>query len=825
MSLAEPLGAAATTVDLDRVAAIAAELELREPNREALEVLIDAINVHLEIDRLPPPFEGVVDVATGVGKTYLLAACLDYMAQGGIRNFAVIAPGATIRDKTVANFTEGHPKNLLSGMETRPLVITSDNFDTAEVAARMEDPHEVKLYVFTVQALTKPTSKAGKRTHDFRESLGSAFYTRLQDAADLVVFADEHHAYFGQAFSRAVRDLYPNVLVGLTATPHRKTPEHQIVFRYPLAAAIGDKLVKTPVLVGRTDDRSDAHTKLLDGATLLRQKEEALRRYCEQHARELVRPVMLVIAQGIEEAEEIEGILDSPDFVDGYFRGRVLTVHSDAPDKALERLDRLEEPDPDGPRAVVSVGMLKEGWDVKNVYVIASLRASVSTILTEQTLGRGLRLPFGAYTGIELLDTLEVLGHERYEELLRRANVLNEEFIDRRTRAARRLNAEGQTVIVAETRQVETPLVAATPGDGSETRVAPGQPAIATVEQQAAKGEENLEQLRQELHPRPELAPLRVPRLRMTAIKVPFSLADITELEPFERFGRQIASDPSGYLRRTTIGAETVVGRDGLRQTRLVTAPAADRVLSPARMVPLEDARADLVESLLGAPVVPMRPAERKAAAPIVNAFLAGLGDRAEEVMSAFRDRAVAGLIERVTEEHRHTVRNPEYGEVVEVVDLAPIRTARASKTRDRTGAVKRGLAFEGYAKSLYAQDWFDSRPERDLANILDDADEIAFWIRLQTGDLPILWHGAGRDYNPDFVAVERDGRRFIVEVKSDRDMTDEQVVGKREAARRWANHVNASDKATVTWSYLLASENHIATAKGSWPALKKLAA
>ena len=62
--------------------------------------------------------------------------------------------------------------------------------------------------------------------------------------------------------------------------------------------------------------------------------------------------------------------------------------------------------------------MLKEGWDVRNVYVIASMRSSVSEILTEQTLGRGMRLPFGAYTGIEILDTLEVVAHERYEELL-----------------------------------------------------------------------------------------------------------------------------------------------------------------------------------------------------------------------------------------------------------------------------------------------------------------------------------------------------------------------------------------------------------------------
>jgi len=39
--------------------------------------------------------------------------------------------------------------------------------------------------------------------------------------------------------------------------------------------------------------------------------------------------------------------------------------------------------------------MLKEGWDVRNVYVIASMRPNISEILTEQTLGRGMRLPFG----------------------------------------------------------------------------------------------------------------------------------------------------------------------------------------------------------------------------------------------------------------------------------------------------------------------------------------------------------------------------------------------------------------------------------------------
>src|SRR5205085_4103124 len=117
------------------------------------------------------------------------------------------------------------------------------------------------------------------------------------------------------------------------------------------------------------------------------------------------------------------------------YTDKVLTVHSNAPDEALAALDRLEEPT-NPYRILVSVGMLKEGWDVKNVYVIASLRASVSDILTEQTLGRGMRLPFGKYTGIEILDTLEVVAHERYEDLLKKAGVLNQAFIDYRTWAA-----------------------------------------------------------------------------------------------------------------------------------------------------------------------------------------------------------------------------------------------------------------------------------------------------------------------------------------------------------------------------------------------------
>ena len=58
------------------------------------------------------------------------------------------------------------------------------------------------------------------------------------------------------------------------------------------------------------------------------------------------------------------------------------------------------------------------------------MRASISKILTEQTLGRGLRLPFGCYTGVEFLDALEVLAHESYDRLLKERKVFQETFID-----------------------------------------------------------------------------------------------------------------------------------------------------------------------------------------------------------------------------------------------------------------------------------------------------------------------------------------------------------------------------------------------------------
>jgi type III restriction enzyme len=185
-------------------------------------------------------------------------------------------------------------------------------------------------------------------------------------------------------------------------------------------------------------------------------------------------------------------------------------------------------------------------------------------------------------------------------------------------------------------------------------------------------------------------------------------------------------------------------------------------------------------------------------------------------------DRAAAKLIVLVTAEHGRFKSKVAFDRAVDIAEFAAVRTARAKTSENRAGKFERGVGYR-YSKSLFTQDWFDSGPERDVANLLDGAAEVAHWLRLQRNDLPIVW-AEHREYNPDFVVVESDGDHFVLEVKMQKEMASADVQAKREAARRWANYVNASSKVQSTWSYLLAGEADVKTAAGSWPALKRLA-
>jgi type III restriction enzyme len=158
----------------DIVEEIAARLDLREPNRQAVQTLAAEISQYYDVDYKRLPFEAVIDVATGVGKTYVLAGAMEMLiAAHKVRDFVIVTPGRTILDKTRNNFTPGHAKSLLEPMSFEPIVITVDNFNTPAMRSAMDDKDRIKIYLFTVQSLIRPESKTARKVHKFQEGLVS----------------------------------------------------------------------------------------------------------------------------------------------------------------------------------------------------------------------------------------------------------------------------------------------------------------------------------------------------------------------------------------------------------------------------------------------------------------------------------------------------------------------------------------------------------------------------------------------------------------------------------------------------------------------------
>ena len=99
----------------------------------------------------------------------------------------------------------------------------------------------------------------------------------------------------------------------------------------------------------------------------------------------------------------------------------MIQVHSkqsgEERDDVVEELLTVERSD-NPTEIVVHVNMLKEGWDVTNLYTIVPLRAASSRTLVEQSTGRGLRLPYGVRTGVPAVDTLTIVAHDKFQEIV-----------------------------------------------------------------------------------------------------------------------------------------------------------------------------------------------------------------------------------------------------------------------------------------------------------------------------------------------------------------------------------------------------------------------
>jgi len=408
----------------------------------------------------------VLKMATGAGKTKVLSLLIAWSFFHKLyepdselsRNFLVIAPNIIVLDRLRADFDglkiffndpilpdNGHEGQnwrddfqltLHIQDDVRVLRETGNIFLTnihrvflGDVIEPSLEDDDLRDYFLSDAFGAKPSGK----TTDSKTDLGEI----VREIDELAVFNDEaHHIHNPKmAWFKSIQDIHHKMLqkdcrlklqIDVTATPRHDSGAIfvQTVSDYPLVEAIYQNVVKHPVL----PDAASRSKLLVKTSSIFSEKysdflalgvEEWRKSYAEHEALGK-KAVLFVMVDDTKNCDEVGEYLQKicPELQDA-----VLTIHTKnngeiseaASGKKKEELELLRKQSNEidswkSPfKAIVSVLMLKEGWDVKNVTTIVGLRAytSKSNILPEQTLGRGLRR---MYFGSDERETVSVLG-------------------------------------------------------------------------------------------------------------------------------------------------------------------------------------------------------------------------------------------------------------------------------------------------------------------------------------------------------------------------------------------------------------------------------
>ncbi|MCL1697330.1 DEAD/DEAH box helicase [Lysinibacillus sp. BPa_S21] len=373
-------------------------------------------------------------LATGVGKTRLIGAFITYLYTNyGIKNFFVVAPGTTVYKKLRSDLGDPNSKkyvfNGIGCFSNPPRVIDDEEYKEATLNLWESD---INIFVFNIGKFDKEKTNMRK----ISEYLGQSFFDELAGLEDLVMIMDESHHYRAERGAAALNELKPLLGLELTATPlfkkgNKQIPFKNVVYEYPLSKAIEDGYTRTPFAVTRSDisfynfgDEQLDKLMLQDGLLCHERAKIKLIEYAENSKKHLVKPFMLVVCKDTNHAKWVEKFIKSDEFSNGGYKNKVITVHSNQTGSETEANMQLllEVEQPNNPvEIVIHVNMLKEGWDVNNLYTIVPLRTAASKILREQMVGRGLRLPYGSRTGDKDVDAVMLTAHDKFNDILAEA--------------------------------------------------------------------------------------------------------------------------------------------------------------------------------------------------------------------------------------------------------------------------------------------------------------------------------------------------------------------------------------------------------------------
>ena len=868
-----------------QVNAISNRLSLRQPQREALEIL-DRVCEIISLDKgadvgaalhaIQSEFASVTEferdfpslcfaLATGVGKTRLMGAFISYLFRvENIRHFFVLAPNLTIYSKLIADFTPNTPKYVFQGVSefatTPPIIITGDTYEQG-IGVRegyLFEAGEVHINIFNISKITgEMRGGNAPRIKRLSEYIGESYFEYLSKLDDLALIMDESHRYRAAAGMQAINDLKPILGLELTATPFTQAGQNvqdfkNVIYSYPLSCALDDGFVKEPAVATRENFHPDNYDsnglerlKLEDGVRFHENTKVELEVYARENNRPIVKPFMLVVAQDTEHADALVKVIEADTFFEGRYRGKVITVHSnlrgEEKDDTVQQLLSVE--DPANPvEIVVHVNMLKEGWDVTNLYTIVPLRAANARGLVEQSIGRGLRLPYGKRTGDPAVDRLTIVSHDRFQEIIDHAKDPNS-IIRTGIIIGRDVPDEKMRVVVVQPTLETNILGDEAPGAVQQVLLfeRPEERQIARTVLQIIRDYERLPRSGDLLSPQVQQELIA----RTTAVVTPkqYEIEGTTEKVDLEKVVRETAAQyvamsidiprivvvPTGEVTSGFRDFDLDTGNvhlqpvandlisQGLHDGQRYHLISGDGIVDEARLedylvrglIDFDDVNydenADLLYKLAGQMVRHLQSylKDEDEVLNVLQYHQQRLVNLIHAQMLAHYEEKAAEYEAQVTRGFttiRATAFNAPADEVVRDV-CAPVA--------DRQNI--RRMLFGGFQRCLYPVQKFDADGERRFAVILETDGSVVKWFKPVRGYFQIHYGHDDAAYNPDFV-VETKTAKFICEPKAANEMADETVQAKAKAAAVWCQHAtqHAQTHDGKPWSYLLIPDDAI---------------
>ncbi len=595
--------------------------------------------------------------------------------------------------------------------------------------------------------------------------------------------------------------------------------------------------------------------KLEDGIHLHESVKVELGTYACETGQPYVKPFMLVIARDTTHAGQLMKFIQSDLFFKGQYRDKVIQVDSSrtgkAEDEMIERLLKVEHTD-EPTEVVIHVNMLKEGWDVTNLYTIVPLRAANARVLIEQSIGRGLRLPYGKRTGVTAVDRLNIVAHDKFQEIVDEAN---------KPDSAIRLQVyemdpdelSRKTMTVVSQSQLSHAL-GLQPEHSTPSMVIPetADPA-AFADPHAQEVAQLTRTVIQKYQNQPQTVPsvtyLKKPDIHARLVKDVKQQYGPKQME-FEGLSEQpdieaIVAKTSDLVIQRTIDIPRILVipkgtvRSGFKSFTLDL--SALRYPEPSEELWIQHLRTHQFETLsLGKAGIQERCLEDyvvgglidfddicydeqadqlyELAGQVVNHLRSYLEDDQIHKVLRCHQREITRLVHLQMQDH-YWEEAADYEVKVHkgFVDLKESAYTTTEPPTDFHQAPdsKSSIAtvlFCGFQRCLFPVQKFDSDTERKLAVILD-RDAIK-WLRPARGQLH-MYYKSGADhleYQPDFVA-ETETAIYMLESKARKDMNNSDVIAKRDIAVKWCRQ--ASDYATSyggkPWSYVLIPHDDIA--------------